>query len=225
MNSNETISQRHNDEIDLKDVFKTIFRYKYSIILITLLFMIVSTIFAYSKPSIYSASSTIELMENKKSASTTDFMLQAFDGASANVDKEIQVFKSRFLAQKVFSYLNLKTRYFTSHNFREIELYKNSPFVVTSTSAPYLSIDFRVERIELVGFTANRTITGCPVVIPPNIPPAVLLRKLGSPSIIRISSDALSPGMAAISNPAPISTAFTAFIDIIALAKSLSIFP
>ena len=133
MNSNETISQRHDDEIDLKDVFKTIFRYKYSIIFITLLFMIVSTIFAYSKPSIYSASSTIELMENKKSASTTDFMLQAFDGASANVDNEIQVFKSRFLAQKVFSYLNLKTRYFTSHNFREIELYKNSPFVVTST--------------------------------------------------------------------------------------------
>ena len=30
------------------------------------------------------------------------------------------------------------------------------PFVVTSTSVPFLSIDLRAERIELVGFTANR---------------------------------------------------------------------
>ena len=64
MNNNQTTNQIQNDEIDLKEVFKTIFRYKYSILLITLLFMIGSAIFAYVKPNIYSASSTIELMEN-----------------------------------------------------------------------------------------------------------------------------------------------------------------
>ena len=134
MNNNQTVNQIQNDEIDLKEVFKTIFRYKYSIIFITLLFMIGSAVFAYIKPNVYSASSTIELMEdNKKSGDPADFMLQAFDGGGANVDNEIEVIKSRFLAQKAFSYLNLKTRYFTTKNFRRTELYKDSPFVVTSS--------------------------------------------------------------------------------------------
>ena len=134
MNNNQTVNQIHNDEIDLKDVFKTVFRYKFSIIFITLLFMIGSAVFAYLKPNIYSASATIELMEDKKSSTNPgDFMLQAFDGGGANVDNEIEVIKSRFLAQKAFSYLNLKTRYFANKNYRTTELYKGSPFVVTSS--------------------------------------------------------------------------------------------
>ncbi|UTJ05798.1 GumC family protein [Arcobacter roscoffensis] len=124
---------QHHDQIDLKDVIKTIFRYKWSIIIITFIFTFGSAIFAYIKPNIYSSSATIELMEDKKkSASPADFMLQAFDGGGANVDNEIEVMKSRFLAKKAFNLLNLKTRYFTTHNFREIELYKDSPFVVNS---------------------------------------------------------------------------------------------
>ena len=99
------------------------------------------------------------------------------------------------------------------------------PFVTTSTSEPNLSIDFRGDRIELVGLTANLTTIGSPVVIPPRIPPAVFVRNPGYPLIIRISTDASLPGVDTISNPSPISTAFTAFIDIIALAKSLSILP
>ena len=122
MNNNETIEQIQDDEIDLKELFKSIYRYKYSILLITLLFMIGSMIFAYSKPNIYSASSTIELMEDKKkSTGSVDFMLQAFDGGGTNLDNEIEVIKSRFLAQKAFSYLNLKTSYFVDKDFKKTE--------------------------------------------------------------------------------------------------------
>lgn len=133
MTNQQTANQfRHNDEIDLKEVIKTILRYKYSIIFITLIFMIGSAIFAYTKPSIYSSSTTIELIENKKNTDPADFMLQAFDGGSANVDNQLEVFKSRFLAQKAFALLDLNTRYFTTVNFRKTELYKNAPFVVNT---------------------------------------------------------------------------------------------
>jgi len=134
MNNNENINQIQNDEIDLKEVFKTIFRYKYSILVITLFFMILSVIFAQVKQNIYTASSTIQIMEeSNKSTSQADFMLQALEGSSANLDNEIEVIKSRFLAQKAFTYLNLKTRYFTTNKFRKVELYKNSPFIVRSS--------------------------------------------------------------------------------------------
>jgi capsular exopolysaccharide synthesis family protein len=131
MNNNETIDKIQDDEIDLKEIFNSICRYKYSIMLITLIFMILSIIFAYTKANIYSASSTIQLMEDKKKGTgSVDFMIQAFDTTGANLDNEIEIIRSRFLAQKAFTYLNLKTRYFTNKNFRKIELYKNSPFVV-----------------------------------------------------------------------------------------------
>ena len=94
VNQQITNQSHHNDEIDLKEVIKTILRYKYSIIFITLIFMIGSAVFAYTKPSIYSSSTTIELIENKKSTDPTDFMVQAFDGGSANVDNQLEVFKS-----------------------------------------------------------------------------------------------------------------------------------
>ncbi len=126
-------NNRVNDEIDLKQILNTILRYKYSIIFITLLFMIGSSIIAYTKPSIYSSSATIELMEDsKQTTSATDFMMQAFDGGGSNVDNQIEVIQSRYLAEKAFSYLNLNTIYTTKRNFRKIELYKDSPFVVNS---------------------------------------------------------------------------------------------
>lgn len=133
INQQITNQFHHNDEIDLKEVIKTILRYKYSIIFITLIFMIGSAVFAYVQPNIYSSATTVELMESKnKSTDPADFMLQAFDGGGANVENELEVFQSRFLAQKAFSFLDLKTRYFTTKNFRKTELYKDSPFVVNS---------------------------------------------------------------------------------------------
>ena len=133
MINQQTMQQiQRNDEIDLKEVIKTVLRYKYSIILITLILSVGSVVFAYIQPNVYSSSTTIELMEEKKGTNSTDFMLQAFDGGSANVDNELEVFKSRFLAQKAFALLDLNTRYFTEKNFRKTELYKNAPFVVNT---------------------------------------------------------------------------------------------
>lgn len=129
--TNLPINNVRNDEIDLKEVIKTILRYKWSIIAFTIIFAIGSAIFAYTKPNIYSSSTTIELMDDKKKGGNpADMMMEAFGGSSTNVDNEIEVFKSRFLAQKAFDYLDLSTRYFVENNFRTTELYKNSPFVV-----------------------------------------------------------------------------------------------
>ena len=55
------------------------------------------------------------------------------------------------------------------------------PLVITSTASPSLLIDFFGVRIELVGLMANRATIGCPVVMPPRIPPALLLRNSGIP--------------------------------------------
>jgi len=86
-------------------------------------------------------------------------------------------------------------------------------------------------RIEDVGFSAIRQITSCPVEIPPAVPPEWLVSNTGGspapapdPALGRMRSAFSSPRSRAAAKPSPISTPFTALIDIIAAASSLSSF-
>ena len=96
------------------------------------------------------------------------------------------------------------------------------PLVMMSVSAPGRSTVWRGDRIDEVGFTAKRTTTGWPVEMPPSTPPALLERKRVPLLPVRISSAFSSPDNSAAPKPAPISTPFTALIDIIAAASSAS---
>lgn len=123
-------TQIQNDEIDLKDVFKTILRYKYIIAVFAIIFSITSTFFAYTTPSVYSSFATIELQEDTNKFSTEDALKQAFSGGSVNVENQIEILKSKSLADKALKNMSLDIRYFTVKNFRIHEYYKNSPFIV-----------------------------------------------------------------------------------------------
>lgn len=123
--------QHTNDEIDLKQVFKTILKYKFFIFFTILIFTIGSAVFAYVKPNIYSSSATIEVKEEERGWNSSSALKEAFSGAGVNIENQIEVFKSKFLADRAASYLNLGTRYFTKNNYRTYEFYQNSPFVAT----------------------------------------------------------------------------------------------
>lgn len=123
----------HNDEIDLKEVFRTILRYKVSIVLISLLFFVFSTVFAYYKPNIYASSATIEVLEEDNAGSGSLDMIKAFGGNGANIENELAILESRFIIQKALESLNLKTSYYSSNKLnKQTELYKDSPFIVTT---------------------------------------------------------------------------------------------
>ncbi len=88
-------TQIQNDEIDLKDIFKTIVRYKYIIALFAVIFSIASAFFAYTTPNTFSSFATIELQEDKNKFSTEDALKQAFSGGSVNVENQIEILKSK----------------------------------------------------------------------------------------------------------------------------------
>ncbi len=129
----QNIIQR-NDEVDLKEVFRTILRYKVSIIFIALIFLIGSAIFAYYKPNIYQSNTTIEILnQNNSRLDSTDFILKAFGGNRVNIDNEITSIESRLIIQPALESLNLTTKYFSINRFlKKTELYKDSPFIVNT---------------------------------------------------------------------------------------------
>lgn len=128
-----TLNNIQEDEIDLKEVFKTILKYKIQIIIITYIFTMGAGIFAYLKPNIYTTSIVLELEDknNKTASAGADFMMEALSGSSgAGIANEIEVMKSRLILEKSFDKLDLNTNYWANNKFKKIEYYKNSPFVV-----------------------------------------------------------------------------------------------
>jgi capsular exopolysaccharide synthesis family protein len=118
------------DEIDIKEVFRTIFEYKYMIVLFVLLFGLGSAYYAYFKDNVYKASVTIEVGVKERGFGSQDILTMAMDQGSKNTDTEMEIIKSRFLAERVAQEVDFSHKYYTTRKFKEIELYKNSPFEV-----------------------------------------------------------------------------------------------
>ncbi len=120
------------DEIDVKELFHTILHYKKSILLIALAATVYAFFYAYFTPNIYQAQSMIKISPEDFYGNKNDFMSVAMGGDSSNVNDELVILKTRYIAQNALKHLKLGTQYFVTKHFKTQELYKNTPFVVTS---------------------------------------------------------------------------------------------
>ena len=118
------------DEIDIKQLFKTILYRKYSIIIVTTLITAIAIVYSYYQPNIYQASSTLELESEKKGGFSQDILAEALNGsAGSNLDTEIEVIKSRFLVEKVVKKLHLNKEHIGVNKlYKKIYYYNNAPF-------------------------------------------------------------------------------------------------
>ena len=119
------------DEIDIKEVFRTIYNYKYMIFFLVLLFGLGSAYYAYFKPNVYEASVTIEVgVQERGFGGKDDILSMAMDQGTNNTETEMEIIRSRFLAEKIAEKVNFSHKYYTTRRYKEVELYKSSPFEV-----------------------------------------------------------------------------------------------
>ncbi|WP_456382311.1 GumC family protein, partial [Hydrogenimonas sp.] len=125
------------DELDLKEIFGTLKRYKFSILIVLLLFSIGAFVYAYMAPDVYRAKAYIEVQEDQSPNAIKDFLAMAESGVGANINNVIDTFKMPHIGLKALENLNIDVRYFAVEHFKKSELYRNSPFVVVpSMSTP-----------------------------------------------------------------------------------------
>jgi len=130
-----------NDEIDIKEVFRTIYRYKYMIIFLVIVFGAASSYNAYFKPNIYQASATVEV-GTQGGYGGQDMLAIATESSASDLDTEMEIIKSRFLSQIALKEVDFSHKYYSTRKFKEIELYKNSPFEVGMNKGYGISFDF-----------------------------------------------------------------------------------
>ncbi len=141
MNTN-SVQIDEEEEIDIKEVFRTLYRYRYMILLLVILFAVASSYYAYFKPNVYKASATVEVGLGQRSYGSQDMLTAAMDPGYMNADTEMDIIKSRFLTEKALKKVNFSHRYYITKRYKEFELYKDSPFQVGMNKGYNISFDF-----------------------------------------------------------------------------------
>jgi len=127
-----TQTQINQDEINFAEIFRVVRRYKFSIITLTIIATLLAAVFAYFSPNIYSSSATIFIKESNKNPNE-DILNKALGMQGANIDNEVAILQSHTIASKALNELNIGTRYYFKHNLKTIELYQDTPFIVSHT--------------------------------------------------------------------------------------------
>ena len=125
-----TQTQTNPDEINFAEIFRVIRRYKLSIVTLTIIATLLAAVFAYFSPNIYSSSATIFIKESNKNPNE-DILNKALGMQGANIDNEVAILQSHTIASKALNELNIGTRYYYKHNLKTLELYQDTPFIVS----------------------------------------------------------------------------------------------
>jgi len=132
MNSNINIEE---DSVDIKNIFSSIMNHKWLILLIVLISTLISGYIAYFTQDIYRASVTVEVgLAQRSGYFSRDILSRATSSSAVTPDTEIEIIKSRFLAKKAQQKVDKRHHYYAYIKYKNIELYKNSPFVVGMNS-------------------------------------------------------------------------------------------
>jgi uncharacterized protein involved in exopolysaccharide biosynthesis len=149
------------DEINLRELFKTIGRYKWSIIFFTILITLAVAVKVYFMPKYYKSTVTIEVKPEEQDAGgfsmggAAAMLLGGGAGASANLEKDITLLKTYRTNEKVLDKVNgYMVRYFiTDEKHKEVELESNLSIEVTDVNIP----DFRDYGMRLIVKPLNKT--------------------------------------------------------------------
>jgi len=118
------------DEINIKELFFSIYNYKYMILFFILLFGLASTYYAYFLPNIYRATASVKVGLDEEEYAK-DVISMAMGKGAVNAATEKDLIKSRYLSQKALKDVDFRHHYYSIKDFKETEIYKESPIKVT----------------------------------------------------------------------------------------------
>ena len=123
---------KFDDTGDIKKVLAIFGKNKILSLLIVSLFFIGGLFYAYFTPPTYETYATIEVSNDNLDLSLDNVVRGGnIDNEATLIDTEVEILKSRSLIEKALEDVGFQIRYFTFNNYKEIELYKNTPIEIS----------------------------------------------------------------------------------------------
>jgi uncharacterized protein involved in exopolysaccharide biosynthesis len=147
MPNNYTTATAHaeeEDEIDLRELFRTIGRYKWSIMLMTLIITVITAAIAYRMPKYYKTSTVIEV--KPKAGESGGFSLGGagallglggLGGGSTSTEKDAALLGMFRINNKVLDSISYGAQFFAYEKYRYIELPESNCSIAITDLAIY----------------------------------------------------------------------------------------
>lgn len=121
----------YKSDTNLKRFWGTISDYKFSILAIVFISMLVTAAYMHFVPNTYKADTIIELSDSSGNPAIDKipFVGLALQ-TSTNIANQSTLFKTRFMARRAYKYLGNNIRYYTVKQMHQVELYHQAPFSV-----------------------------------------------------------------------------------------------
>lgn len=134
--NNFELWQEKEDDFDLRLFFLKYLRYWYWFVLALITTIGGAYLYLQYAVPIYKVSATLLIKDEKKGSSSSNDILKELDMFSGSkiVENEIEVLKSKVLAEKVIDDLNLTVSYYNEGWLRDAELFKKSPISLNYVS-------------------------------------------------------------------------------------------
>ena len=117
------------DEIDIKALMATVHKYKYMLLIMTILFGISAGIYTYFQPNVYTATASVKVGLDK-GAVAKDVLSMAMGKGAVTEGTEKDLIESRYLKEKALKKVDFSHHYYTTQDYKEHELYTYAPFEV-----------------------------------------------------------------------------------------------
>lgn len=142
--------QEEQSDFNFSDIWGMIWGYKWWYVLSLFVCIVFAVFYVYKTPATYSRSAKVVINEDAQDATLRDIAnISGFtgQGASVNVNNEVEAFSSPDLMQTVVERLGLEISYVEHQLMRDRELYNNSP-IDMSIVEPMVtsSFSFLVEK-------------------------------------------------------------------------------
>jgi capsular exopolysaccharide synthesis family protein len=113
------------------ELLKMVLPYKWSIVFIMILFMVLMKAKLYITPSVYESYAIIKVKVNENKVDTKDLLRDSlFKSNSVGINQEMAILQTYQANQKALKKVNFQVKYFRKEEYRNIEIYKNTPLQI-----------------------------------------------------------------------------------------------
>jgi len=127
--------QSDKKDIDIKEIFKTIKNYKYSILNITVLSIIIAYIYLYFQPNIYNTYTILKVKTKDDKRGIKDTILNSISGSIiSNIKEDMALIKTFYINDQALKLgrVNYSVQYYKQEHKKSIEITKLIPIEVTN---------------------------------------------------------------------------------------------
>lgn len=130
---NHMIHPPKYDESYLVEFLKSIAPYRWSIAFITLLSLLVSTLFLYITPPVYESSAIVKIKPDNDARRilAQDPLNSALSvSGNADVEQELAILNTFYTNNKVIEKLDMSVQYFLKKGYKKVEIFENPPIKI-----------------------------------------------------------------------------------------------